>query len=112
MKDEAAGKRTARAVIRAISADSDAPDRFRALWIAEQKGGFEQRLHVVFNDDLLQLHGTVRHRMAEGRRCVCAPLGAGVAARKRARAFVRDAYLAVTALLVLLFVSEMFPSLA
>ncbi len=50
--------------------------------------------------------------MAEGRRCVCAPLGAGVAARKRARAFVRDAYLAVTALLVLLFVSEMFPSLA
>ncbi len=31
---------------------------------------------------------------------------------QRARAFVRDAYLAVTALLVLLFVSEMFPSLA
>lgn len=50
--------------------------------------------------------------MAEGHRCVCAPLGAGVAARKRARAFVRNAYLAVTALLVLLFVSEMFPSLA
>lgn len=32
-------------------------DRLRMMQIAEQKGGFEQGLHVVFDDDLLGGHG-------------------------------------------------------
>ena len=41
----------------AKTGNDDSSDRLRGMQIAEQKCGFEQGLHVVFDDDLLGGHG-------------------------------------------------------
>lgn len=46
----------AQMVVVAKLGNDDFVDRLRGMQIAEQKGGFDQGLHVVFNDDLMGAH--------------------------------------------------------
>ena len=41
----------------AKAGNDNSVDRLRVMQIAEQKGSFKQSLHVVFNDDLMCVHG-------------------------------------------------------